>query len=177
MGQVVGVVVGRTESWVVRNIVPKGCVSSSHSGSASLNRLLARTRGGASNDKGKEGKIQGPCIGIDLGTTYSCVAVGVCRERVGRSNGPAALACSLSQHRDNIKTDSRRKPYPNAPFDVSRPCCISKLVVTFKMSPLQSTHPPISSSSSPGLAKRAGRNLPERPGQSHHTLLRLVYGG
>ncbi|KAL7575884.1 hypothetical protein ACA910_003196 [Epithemia clementina (nom. ined.)] len=86
---------------------------------------LARLRGGSSSS---EDKIDGPCIGIDLGTTYSCVAVwrndrvDVCPNEQGNRITPSYVAFSKDGTRlvgDAAKNQATTNPSGTF-FDVKR---------------------------------------------------------
>ena len=83
---------------------------------------LSQLRGGADGDK-----IQGPCIGIDLGTTYSCVAVwrnnrvDVCPNEQGHRITPSYVAFLKDGTRlvgDAAKNQASQNPTGTF-FDVS----------------------------------------------------------
>lgn len=85
---------------------------------------LSQLRGGADGD----GKIQGPCIGIDLGTTYSCVAVwrnnrvDVCPNEQGHRITPSYVAFLKDGTRlvgDAAKNQASQNPTGTF-FDVKR---------------------------------------------------------
>lgn len=85
---------------------------------------LCQLRGGADGD----GKIQGPCIGIDLGTTYSCVAVwrnnrvDVCPNEQGHRITPSYVAFLKDGTRlvgDAAKNQASQNPTGTF-FDVKR---------------------------------------------------------
>jgi molecular chaperone DnaK (HSP70) len=84
-------------------------------------------RGGADNDDPNK-RIQGPCIGIDLGTTYSCVAVwrkdrvDVCPNEQGHRITPSYVAFLPDGTRligDAAKNQAPSNP-SNTVFDVKR---------------------------------------------------------
>lgn len=98
---------------------------------SSSHRLAATTttlRGGASSKGDGNGKIEGPCIGIDLGTTYSCVAVwkngrvDVCPNEQGHRITPSYVAFCKDGTR--LIGDSAKNQGPANPtgtfFDVKR---------------------------------------------------------
>lgn len=85
---------------------------------------LTQLRGGADGD----GKIQGPCIGIDLGTTYSCVAVwrnnrvDICPNEQGHRITPSYVAFLKDGTRlvgDAAKNQASQNPTGTF-FDVKR---------------------------------------------------------
>lgn len=85
---------------------------------------VSQLRGGADGD----GKIQGPCIGIDLGTTYSCVAVwrnnrvDVCPNEQGHRITPSYVAFLKDGTRlvgDAAKNQASQNPTGTF-FDVKR---------------------------------------------------------
>jgi heat shock protein 1/8 len=87
---------------------------------------LARWRGGA--EAGGADKVKGPCIGIDLGTTYSCVAVWrngraeVCPNEQGHRITPSYVAWTRDGQRligDAAKNQASSNP-ANTVFDVKR---------------------------------------------------------
>ena len=68
-------------------------------GTTTQHDIISKLRGGGSdNNSDDERKIDGPCIGIDLGTTYSCVAVwrkdrvDVCPNEQGHRITPSYVA-------------------------------------------------------------------------------------
>ncbi|CAM9369967.1 unnamed protein product [Pylaiella littoralis] len=84
-------------------------------------------RGGAA-DKAKADAIDGPCIGIDLGTTYSCVAVWqngrveICANDQGNRITPSFVAWTPDGQRlvgDAAKNQASSNPV-NTVFDVKR---------------------------------------------------------
>ncbi|CAM9863508.1 unnamed protein product [Scytosiphon promiscuus] len=84
--------------------------------------------GGADKGKGKENAIDGPCIGIDLGTTYSCVAVWqngrveICANDQGNRITPSFVAWTPDGQRlvgDAAKNQASSNPV-NTVFDVKR---------------------------------------------------------
>jgi molecular chaperone DnaK (HSP70) len=87
--------------------------------------LLTTLRGGASN---ADNKMDGPCIGIDLGTTYSCVAVwrnsrvDVCPNEQGNRITPSYVAFGKDGTR--LIGDAAKNQAPSNPtgtfFDVKR---------------------------------------------------------
>jgi len=88
-----------------------------------LSSALSCPRGGANDDK-----IEGPCIGIDLGTTYSCVAVwrndrvDVCPNEQGNRITPSYVAFSKDGTRlvgDAAKNQATSNPTGTF-FDVKR---------------------------------------------------------
>jgi molecular chaperone DnaK (HSP70) len=96
-------------------------------------RLLAQEkatqlRGGGSSSDGDNDKIQGPCIGIDLGTTYSCVAVwrnnrvDICPNEQGHRITPSYVAFLKDGTRlvgDAAKNQASQNPASTV-FDVKR---------------------------------------------------------
>ena len=91
----------------------------------SLNKALYKTRGGGSNNNDNE---SGPCIGIDLGTTYSCVAVWrngraeICPNEQGNRITPSYVAFLEDGQRligDAAKNQSSQNPSRTV-FDVKR---------------------------------------------------------
>jgi molecular chaperone DnaK (HSP70) len=90
---------------------------------------LTPLRGGSTGDNKSEGRsIEGPCIGIDLGTTYSCVAVwrkdrvDVCPNEQGHRITPSYVAFLKDQTR--LIGDAAKNQAPsnaeNTIFDVKR---------------------------------------------------------
>ena len=86
-------------------------------------KSLVQLRGGGSDDK-----IQGPCIGIDLGTTYSCVAVwrnnrvDICPNEQGHRITPSYVAFLKDGTRlvgDAAKNQASQNPTGTF-FDVKR---------------------------------------------------------
>merc|ERR1711862_622133 len=85
-------------------------------------------RGGGSNEKDKDNKIKGPCIGIDLGTTYSCVGVWrnnrveICPNEQGNRITPSYVAFLNDGTRlvgDAAKNQASSNP-SNTIFDIKR---------------------------------------------------------
>ena len=91
-------------------------------------RILRELRGGAASDSSSGGKITGPCIGIDLGTTYSCVAVwrndrvDVCPNEQGNRISPSYVGFLKDGTRlvgDAAKNQASQNPAGTL-FDVKR---------------------------------------------------------
>jgi len=89
---------------------------------------LSSLRGGAGDDNKNNRQIDGPCIGIDLGTTYSCVAcwrndrVDVCPNEQGNRITPSYAAFLKDGTRligDAAKNQAPSNP-TNTVFDVKR---------------------------------------------------------
>jgi molecular chaperone DnaK (HSP70) len=94
-----------------------------HLVSAPTRNVLVNLRGG-----GEDGKIVGPCIGIDLGTTYSCVAVwrnnrvDICPNEQGNRITPSYVAFLKDGTRlvgDAAKNQASQNPTGTV-FDVKR---------------------------------------------------------
>jgi molecular chaperone DnaK (HSP70) len=103
-------------------------------------RLAESLRGGAAADKNndskdssnnnKSNKIDGPCIGIDLGTTYSCVGVwrngrvDICPNEQGHRITPSYVAFSKEGEATRLIGDAAKNQAPSNPtgtfFDVKR---------------------------------------------------------
>jgi molecular chaperone DnaK (HSP70) len=95
--------------------------------SFNLHRIGA-WRGGANDPNDDQNRIQGPCIGIDLGTTYSCVAVwrkdrvDVCPNEQGHRITPSYVAFLPDGTRligDAAKNQAPSNP-ENTFFDIKR---------------------------------------------------------
>lgn len=108
-------------------VIPSSSITLGRS-SLFMSRLstLARLRGGNSTDSSC--KVKGTCIGIDLGTTYSCVAlwkngrVEVCPNEQGNRITPSYVAWSNDGSRligDAAKNQASSNP-TNTIFDVKR---------------------------------------------------------
>ena len=91
-------------------------------------RKLLSMRGGAESGK-DENKIDGVCISIDLGTTYSCVAVWkngrveICPNEQGNRITPSYVAWSADGTRlvgDAAKNPRAAQEPSNTVFDVKR---------------------------------------------------------
>ncbi|CAM9783123.1 unnamed protein product [Ascophyllum nodosum] len=90
-------------------------------------RACTRLRGGGGADSSAE-RIDGPCIGIDLGTTYSCVAVWqngrveICANDQGNRITPSFVGWTPDGQRlvgDAAKNQASSNPV-NTVFDVKR---------------------------------------------------------
>lgn len=95
---------------------------------AKIKDTLLNLRGGSTESTDSKSKIKGICIGIDLGTTYSCVAVmrngrvEVCPNEQGNRITPSYCAWTSDNSRlvgDAAKNQAASNP-TNTVFDVKR---------------------------------------------------------
>jgi chaperone protein DnaK len=124
----------RSPSWVQR--APSRCDQCLSSGNSALDNhgVIERcfrslnVRGGDSSSNNGDAKIDGVCIGIDLGTTYSCVGVWqngrveICPNDQGNRITPSYVAWSADGQRligDAAKNQAASNP-TNTVFDVKR---------------------------------------------------------
>ena len=92
-----------------------------------MSTLLDLCGGAADGEEGNESKVKGMCVGIDLGTTYSCVAVWkngrveICPNEQGNRITPSYVAWSDGQRLigDAAKNQASSNPQ-NTVFDVKR---------------------------------------------------------
>lgn len=105
----------------------KEVVEPSHLSDATISSLILSLRAGAKSDD-SSGKIDGPCIGIDLGTTYSCVGVWrqnrveICPNEQGHRITPSYVAFTKDGTRlvgDAAKNQAAQNPTGTI-FDVKR---------------------------------------------------------
>jgi len=115
----------RTRQWRGPPSLTAEHLESSLDTSSRSMRVTSQLRGGAA---GESDKITGPCIGIDLGTTYSCVAVwrngrvDICPNEQGHRITPSYVAFCKDGTRlvgDSAKNQSSGNP-TNTIFDVKR---------------------------------------------------------
>ena len=119
-------------SWIVfqfktTNTLVEASMFGIRSSSSLVSPSLLKLRGGGSASSGDD-KIKGPCIGIDLGTTYSCVAVwrnnrvDVCPNEQGNRITPSYVAFLKDGTR--LVGDAAKNQAPSNPtgtfFDVKR---------------------------------------------------------
>ena len=92
-----------------------------------MTTLLDLCGGAADGEESNESKVKGMCVGIDLGTTYSCVAVWkngrveICPNEQGNRITPSYVAWSDGQRLigDAAKNQASSNPQ-NTVFDVKR---------------------------------------------------------
>ena len=125
---------GRVAKWHF-GVVPTDTVLTHSRFSAIRSRLPILTklrggslRGGSSSEKDSSEKINGRCIGIDLGTTYSCVAVWrngrveICPNEQGDRITPSYVAWTSAGQRligNAAKNQAALNP-SNTVFDIKR---------------------------------------------------------
>jgi len=115
--------------WFTRKITVSSSSQEEGWNQSQLQRRLLNIRGGAKSDESKKDvKIKGVCIGIDLGTTYSCVAVWkngrveICPNDQGNRITPSQVAWTTDGQRlvgDAAKNQAASNPV-NTIFDVKR---------------------------------------------------------
>lgn len=119
-GNSVGVLWGKSR-WATRS-------SFKNSEEQSISDFLTSLRGGGESTKPETSKFKGHCIGIDLGTTYSCVAVWkngrveICPNEQGNRITPSYVAWSSDGQRligDAAKNQASTNP-TNTIFDIKR---------------------------------------------------------
>lgn len=122
---------GNRPTSLLKRPLPSKQNSYIHDDSSIDSSYLFQIRGGAKSDdksSNNNNKIDGPCIGIDLGTTYSCVAVwrndrvDVCPNEQGHRITPSYVAFMKDGTR--LVGDAAKNQGPSNPvstfFDVKR---------------------------------------------------------
>jgi len=115
-------------SWTLGRSDRSGDEESSREAASATPPLLSYGYGACLRGGGGDKEVTGPCIGIDLGTTYSCVGVWqngrveICANDQGNRITPSYVAWTADNQRligDSAKNQAAQNP-SNTVFDVKR---------------------------------------------------------